>query len=230
MPVNNGLDAAQAKRNRLPFKPPRRQSSGIEGSSKTTSRKKTSSSTATTSKTKAARKPSSSKTATTNSRKRKAQSLPDESESASDDDENDARINDGESLATSRSGSPLQEPDYILAEIVTNDRPRDIESGQPGIPPKLLTRLLHHHFQNPKTKITKDANEVVAKYIDIFVREALARAAYERAEGNAANGDGAGRSVADGFLEVRCSFLTISWREDFFYHDVCDVLSADMRS
>ncbi|OKL56036.1 hypothetical protein UA08_08711 [Talaromyces atroroseus] len=209
MPVNNGLDAAQAKRNRLPFKPPRRQSTGIEGSSKTTSSKKISSSTASTSKTKSVRKPTTTSTIearTTKSRKRKAQSLSSGSEPASDDDDgnesNLVRNNDDESPSTSRSGSPLEEPDYILAEIVTNDRPRDIESGEPGIPPKLLTRLLHHHFQNPKTKIAKDANDVVAKYIDIFVREALARAAYERAEGNAANGDGAGRSVMDGFLEV----------------------------
>lgn len=207
-------DAAQAKRNRLPFKPPRRQSSALDGSSsttskpaasKTTARKRTSTTAASTSKPKTAQKPSSAKTKAANSKKRKAQSISSESDEGSDgenENEDDSAVEGAASR--SRSGSPLQEPDYILAEIVTNDQPRDIESGEPGIPPKLLTRLLHHHFQNPKTKIAKDANEVVAKYMDIFVREALARAAYERAEGNAANGDRGGSSVADGFLEVCC--------------------------
>lgn len=72
-------------------------------------------------------------------------------------------------------------------------------SSDPTIPPKLLTRLLHHHFQNEKTKVGKDANAVVAKYVDVFVREAIARAAYERAE---ADGAGGKRGVGDGFLEV----------------------------
>lgn len=75
--------------------------------------------------------------------------------------------------------------------------------SDPKIPAKLLTRLLHHHFQNEKTKVAKDANTVVAKYVDVFVREAIARAAYERAETDSAGG---GRRPADGFLEVCCCF------------------------
>jgi hypothetical protein len=75
----------------------------------------------------------------------------------------------------------------------------------PLIPPKLLTRLLHHHFRSEKTKIAKDANAVVAKYIDVFVREAVARAAFERAE--AQGGAGGGSGIADGFLEVCCPFI-----------------------
>lgn len=71
-------------------------------------------------------------------------------------------------------------------------------SSQPAIPPKLLTTVLHHHFQNVKTKMAKDANGVVAKYMDVFVREALARAAYERGEGAGGTTDG----VGDGWLEV----------------------------
>ena len=45
--------------------------------------------------------------------------------------------------------------------------------------------------------MAKEANPVIAKYVDVFVREALARAAYERAEGGG----------GDGFLEV-CLFLS----------------------
>lgn len=85
----------------------------------------------------------------------------------------------------------------MLAEIIHGKESEDVTTSDPAIPGKLLTRLLHHNFQNEKTKIAKDANEVVAKYIDVFVREALARAAYERAEGGVGGG-----SVGDGFLEV----------------------------
>ncbi|KAM7203964.1 centromere X protein [Rhypophila sp. PSN 637] len=56
------------------------------------------------------------------------------------------------------------------------------------IPPELLTRLLHAFFEKDETRITRDANDAVAKYVDVFVREAIARAAVERRGG--------------GFLEV----------------------------
>ncbi|RAO67808.1 uncharacterized protein BHQ10_003820 [Talaromyces amestolkiae] len=213
------MDAAQAKRNRLPFKPPRRQSEGTNGSttnkttSKTTSRKPSSTTTASasksTSKTKTTTSKSSSskakstasKTPASNSRKRKAQSITISSDSEDSNASNPGNDSDNEDNHSTRSASPFTEPDYILAEIVTtNNKSRNIESDEPGIPPKLLTTILHHHFQNKKTKITKDANEVVAKYMDIFVREALARAAFERAD--AANKDGSGRYAEDGFLEV----------------------------
>ncbi|KUL90291.1 hypothetical protein ZTR_02038 [Talaromyces verruculosus] len=213
------MDAAQAKRNRLPFKPPRRQSEGTSSSttnkttSKTTSRQSftttTASASKSTAKTKASTsKPSSSKTkasfktpSTSNPRKRKAQSITISSDSEDSTASNPSRNNSDNEDDRSRSRSTSPEPDYILAEIVTtNPKPRSIESDEPGIPPKLLTTILHHHFQNKKTKITKDANEVVAKYMDIFVREALARAAFERAD--AASKDGGGRYAGDGFLEV----------------------------
>lgn len=96
-----------------------------------------------------------------------------------------------------------EEPNYMLAEIITDNREDvDVMSSEPTIPPKLLTRLLHHHFQNEKTKIGKDANEVVAKYVDIFVREALARAVYERSESEGGMDANGKRAVGDGFLEV----------------------------
>ena len=93
------------------------------------------------------------------------------------------------------------EPDYILAEIVTGDKSSDVMTSEPTIPPNLLTKLLHHNFQDPKTKISKDANEVVAKYVDIFVRESLARAVYERNDAEGVSGGG-GAAPGDGFLEV----------------------------
>jgi hypothetical protein len=124
---------------------------------------------------------------------------------AGDSGSESAAASSGSDAGEARERSVSQEPDYILAEITETDRTTDVALGEPTIPPKLLTRLLHHHFQNEKTKIAKDANEVVAKYVDVFVREALARAAYERSEG------GGGSSVADGFLEVRCRSLRFSF-------------------
>jgi hypothetical protein len=118
--------------------------------------------------------------------------------SAADDSQSGSESDSGAS-ARDRSRSLSQEPDYILAEITTTNPPEDVTYSEPTIPPKLLTRLLHQHFQNDKTKVAKDANNVVAKYVDVFVREAIARAAYERAETNEHAG---GRTVGDGFLEV----------------------------
>lgn len=120
-------------------------------------------------------------------------------ESPAPDDAQSGSESGSDVSGRSRSRSISQEPDYILAEITTTNPVEDVNSSDPKIPPKLLTRLLHEHFQNDKTKIAKDANNVVAKYIDVFVREAIARAAFERAE---TNGNAGGRSVGDGFLEV----------------------------
>ncbi len=46
-------------------------------------------------------------------------------------------------------------------------------------------------------KIGKEANTILGKYFDTFVREAIARAAFERSQADEATGTG------DGFLEVR---------------------------
>ncbi|KAH8773422.1 CENP-S associating centromere protein X-domain-containing protein [Diaporthe sp. PMI_573] len=56
----------------------------------------------------------------------------------------------------------------------------DDEEPEKTIPPELLTRILHEFFEKDGTRITKDANNALAKYMDIFVKEAIARAAAER--------------------------------------------------
>ncbi|KAI6762854.1 hypothetical protein HG530_008834 [Fusarium avenaceum] len=48
------------------------------------------------------------------------------------------------------------------------------------IPPELLTRLLHEFFAKDATRISRDANAAAGKYFDVFVREAIARAAVEK--------------------------------------------------
>ncbi|ODH29720.1 hypothetical protein ACO22_03690 [Paracoccidioides brasiliensis] len=115
-----------------------------------------------------------------------------------------------QSNSRSRSRSPSGVPDYILAEITESApvNPREeLDSSEPMIPSKLLTTLLHRHFQDEKTKIAKDAGRVVAKYVDIFVREALARAAYERTQVEESRSDspearGRARAKVDSYLEI----------------------------
>ncbi|KAK4464658.1 centromere protein X [Cladorrhinum samala] len=68
------------------------------------------------------------------------------------------------------------------------------EEGEEGeerasVPPELVTRILHEFFEKEGTRITKSANKAVVGYVDIFVREAIARA-------------GAVRGSRGGFLEV----------------------------
>ena len=50
------------------------------------------------------------------------------------------------------------------------------------IPLPLLTRLLHQHFTHKQTQIDKHALQVVQKYLEVFVREAIARAAAGKRE------------------------------------------------
>lgn len=73
-----------------------------------------------------------------------------------------------------------------------DDDDEDEHDRENTIPPDLLTRILAEFFEKDGTTITKDANTAVAKYMDIFVKEAIARAAAER---------------GGGFLEVRLSSL-----------------------
>lgn len=56
---------------------------------------------------------------------------------------------------------------------------------------------MHQAYLEPdKTKIAVDAKALVGKYIEIFVKEAIARCTHERAERDAEGGGG------DGWLEL----------------------------
>ncbi|OXV07898.1 hypothetical protein Egran_04338 [Elaphomyces granulatus] len=179
---------ATQKRRRLPFNPPRPQASTKTSTSK--------------SKSKVRARPSVQKPASKSTLSRQKSPSPPVSVSSAS-----SGLQSGPGSASPRRERELSgEPDYILAEIITNVQSHDVQTSDPAIPPKLLTRLLHHHFTSDKIKITKDANAVVAKYVDIFVREALARAAYERVgenyNGDTVDGLGGGKGFGDGFLEV----------------------------
>ncbi|KAI9755483.1 MAG: hypothetical protein M4579_004274 [Chaenotheca gracillima] len=92
-----------------------------------------------------------------------------------------------------------------------NEDPTSTASERPSIPPQLLTRLLHDFFEDDsgqatgkgKMKVSREANALVGKYMETFVREALARAAFEREkEDEEAGGGGRGGRMRDRFLEV----------------------------
>jgi hypothetical protein len=107
----------------------------------------------------------------------------------------------GASRSLSPSPSLISEPDFILAEV-THDDDDDKALDGPAVPLSLQHRMLHHNFRDKdKTRITTDAKEVLGKYVEVFVREAIARSAYE-SQGNGPDDAGGGMRRNDGFLEV----------------------------
>lgn len=80
-------------------------------------------------------------------------------------------------MAVSDDGdSPPPSPPGVSSP--TPSEPSDI----PSIPRPLLLRLMHEHFANKATKIDKHAIAVLEKYLEVFVREAIARAALAKKE------------------------------------------------
>jgi hypothetical protein len=115
--------------------------------------------------------------------------------------ESDSTAEESELESVARSPSPHSEPDYILAEVT---RTEVADDNEPTIPLALIHTLLNHHFSDKdKTRISQDAKAVIGKYVDTFVREAIARSALERQEkgtedaAEELNGKG-----DDGWLEV----------------------------
>lgn len=60
--------------------------------------------------------------------------------------------------------------------------PLSPSDGIPGIPQPLLLRLLHEGFAKKDTKIDKHALQIVQTYMEVFVREAIARCVAEKKE------------------------------------------------
>jgi histone H3/H4 len=81
---------------------------------------------------------------------------------------------------------PVPLPQHPAATIGTK------KDDIPLLPSTLITRLLHESFEDKSIKIGKEANTLTARYLDLFVREAVARAtevAKERKEIREAGGD-----------------------------------------
>ena len=113
--------------------------------------------------------------------------------SASEDEDDEEEEEDDDDIIPSIE-TPQDDESSDLEAL-----PRSTQGPSPTIPPALLTKLLHHHFQDESMRIGKEANGVVGKYMETFVREAIARAAFERSEAEGGEGRGGWQG---GFLEV----------------------------
>ncbi|KAK4545209.1 hypothetical protein LTR36_003388 [Oleoguttula mirabilis] len=76
------------------------------------------------------------------------------------------------SPASARSSPAPAEPPPVPSQ----------SSDIPQIPRNLIIRLLHEHFADKKTQIDKQAIQVLQKYVEVFVREAIARTALQKKE------------------------------------------------
>jgi len=78
------------------------------------------------------------------------------------------------------------------------------------IPPKLLNTLLHHGFEDKKTQIQQGAMDLVDTYLQTFVREAIARAKFERGDAKKM-GDAADNSLQVEDLEKLAPQLVLDF-------------------
>ncbi|KAG4434164.1 hypothetical protein IFR05_010356 [Cadophora sp. M221] len=78
------------------------------------------------------------------------------------------------------------------------------DGRQISIPPDLINVIMHGFFNQENTRMSKDANAAVGRYIETFVREGLNRADWAKRHGWEEGGlDGGGGGVGDGaYLEV----------------------------
>lgn len=84
------------------------------------------------------------------------------------------------------SADPFASSDEEPSVSASRQRDAQAEEEEPPektIPRELLTRLLHGFFEDDATRISMDANAAVGKYVDVFVREAIARTAVEKRGG-----------------------------------------------
>ncbi|KAJ5925835.1 hypothetical protein N7454_007345 [Penicillium verhagenii] len=193
----------QQKRRRLPFKPPSRTSSaGPSAMPPTVAKDKGKA------KAKEITTESSSEfTPASNLKTQPATSNPTSSKRPRDDaltalpatPSDFASDSDSETQVGERQRPFSEEPDYMLAEITHRTPQENIAMGTPQIHPKLLTAVFHHFFKHDKTRISKDADALMAKYMDLFVREAIARGKLERDLVNKSKGR---TGPADNFVEV----------------------------
>ncbi|KAH7419369.1 CENP-S associating centromere protein X-domain-containing protein [Cadophora sp. MPI-SDFR-AT-0126] len=139
----------------------------------------------------------------------------DEDEVESDDEEEDVEMGEAEGSAAEDddddpfSSQPL--PSARKTKTKTSNNPQQepntslISNRQTSIPPDLINVLLHGFFQHENTRMSKDANAAVGRYIETFVREGLTRADYEKKHGWEDGGVGGGDVVEGGdgaYLEV----------------------------
>ncbi|KAM0501150.1 hypothetical protein ACHAPB_005243 [Verticillium nonalfalfae] len=79
------------------------------------------------------------------------------------------------------------------AEVIDSDEepsrgraespPEEAEEPEKTIPSGLVANLLKEMFAREETRMTEGASRAAARYIDVFVREAIARCVHEREGG-----------------------------------------------
>ena len=138
-------------------------------------------------------------------------SAEEDEEEEEDDNDDDESLPSQPPLKKPRS-KPRRSSTHDASNVIELDSHDDLPADdnederrrKQHIPPALLTLLLHTFLAEPgkgneKIRIGKEANKAVGMYLDTFVREAIARAAWtreERLENEEGIDDG------DGILEV----------------------------
>lgn len=72
-------------------------------------------------------------------------------------------------------------PAHTTNTTTQGQNPFDADEVQ-ELPRALLARLVHENFDDKTVRMSKPANEVLARYMNIFMREAVARAAEGKKE------------------------------------------------
>lgn len=119
------------------------------------------------------------------------------------DDEAEGENDESDGVEDEENGADdsASDADMMLAEI-THNAPDD-SVLEPAIPIPLLHRLMHHSFKNPEeTKLSTDARACVGRYIETFIREGIARCAFEVSEKVHEVGSDSALGHDDGWLEV----------------------------
>jgi hypothetical protein len=193
------------KRSKPPFNPPRPKTNGtgISKSRNSTSTRKANIGSIFNEGT---RKSQATAKSTTKARKQRPAVREQEPEDDDDDDDDaadDSLLDDeAEGEEDEVDDEPTeQEADMMLAEI-THDLSAD-EALEPSIPIPLLHRIMHHSFKNPEeTKLSTDARACVGRYIETFIREGIARCAFEVGEKATEGRSDSALGHDDGWLEV----------------------------
>ncbi|KAL6908348.1 CENP-S associating centromere protein X domain-containing protein [Trichoderma evansii] len=83
----------------------------------------------------------------------------------------------------SESSNPFESSDDQAEGANQTINVEEEPEPEKSIPKALLTRILHEFFAKEATRMSRDANAAVGKYVDVFVREAIARTAVEKRGG-----------------------------------------------
>ena len=120
----------------------------------------------------------------------------------SDDSDLDLEIRSPVSASSSEQGADQEDDDPFSTQSQPRRKSNAYPEQPPGdadtegaiderkerIPEDLLNVLLHQFFKEEGTRMHKDANKAVGRYMETFVREALARAAWTREDAGAPGG------------------------------------------